>query len=207
MCHLRRITDVLFGFALILVVHGKSAAEPILLVEMYSTGMRTLTSGQPEMDFEFGLGIPRTSWQVFATQAQVGQTFSAPSELLSMYDQYLTSPELVLVNMTCCSDTANTFGTPPTLNVGSTGEETFIRVTRIAPNLGPNLVGYYLTGVTQTIDNITITPVPGSGGLFNRSGAHTVRIYGEFIPEPSSSVLGILILLGWSSLGVRLPSS
>jgi hypothetical protein len=50
-------------------------------------------------------------------------------------------------------------------------------INRIAPNLGPNLQWYYITDVTQTIDELTITPKPGN--RTDRSGAFTVRIYGE----------------------------
>jgi hypothetical protein len=57
-------------------------------------------------------------------------------------------------------------------------------INRIAPNIGPNLHGYYLTDVTQTIDALTITPAPGN--RTNRHGAFTVSIYGE----PVAPLLG-----------------
>jgi hypothetical protein len=171
-------------FALVLLLCRASIAEPILLVEIHNVGSRSLTSGQPEMFFQFDVGVIGSHWLVRATQDDVGKTFSAPSDLLRIYNQYLTSPEFVFVSLTCCDTTAHSFGSPPTLNFGTTGG--FVTVTRVAPNLGPNLSRYVLTDLTQTIDEVTITPV---ADRYNRSGAHTVRIYGEAIPEPATFLL------------------
>jgi hypothetical protein len=185
-----------------LIVVEQTRAE--LLVEIHNTGFRNLTSGQPEMGFSFRLGVPGSQWQMFLTQGDEGNTFSAPSTLLAIYDQYLTSGDSVFVDLTCCEGIAHGFVSPPAINFGHM-EGDSLTVTRIAPNLGPNLIGYRLTDITQTIDDITITPIPGSGGLYNRSGAHIVRIYGDVIPEPVTMALGLIgFMLSVCSLRIRL---
>ena len=171
-----------------------SRAEPMLLVEIHNTGLRNLTSGEPEMGFSFHIGVVGSQWQLFATQADVGKTFSVPRELLPIYNQHLTGIEPEFVALTCCEDIQHGFVTPPRLN--QTFVDGPISNMRVAPNLGPNLSGYFLTDVTQTIDAITITHV--SDTRDNRSGAHTVRIYGEPIPEPATSLL--LIVLSFNFL-------
>jgi hypothetical protein len=172
--------------AVVLLLSNFSKAEPILLVEIHNVGSSSLTSGEPEMGFHFDIGIQGSDWGVLATQNDVGKTFFAPSDLLQIYNEHLTSPEFLFVSLTCCGATAHSFGAPPALNFGNVGRP-FVTVTRVAPNLGPNLVGYVLTDLTQTIDDITITHV--SDMRYNRSDAHTVRIYGEVVPEPATLLL------------------
>jgi hypothetical protein len=184
----RGILCVVFGPA----ISDPSLAEPILIVEIHNTGFAPLTSGQPDMYFSFRLGEPGTQWLMSLTEADEGMTFSAPSDLLTVYDQHLTSSDDVFVVMGCCEDVEHGFDSPPRLNFGNTGGD-FITVTRIAPNLGPNLFGYRLTEMTQTIDDITITHV--SDVRYNRSGAHTIRIYGEVIPEPATTTLIVISFL------------
>jgi hypothetical protein len=164
----------------------------MLLVELQHSDLTPLTSGQPEMFFNFDVGVPLSEFFILATQADVGRTFSAPDNLLPIYNEQLTRTGLIFPGMACCEGTVHRFISPPRLNEGNTGGD-FVIVTRIAPNLGPNLFGYRITDVTQTIDDITITHV--SDVRYNRSGAHTVRIYGVPIPEPSTWLLIIGFML------------
>jgi hypothetical protein len=186
------INCVALSFTFQAAFSEQSLAEPILLIEIHNTGFRNLTSGQPEMGFSFDVGVQESEWLLFATRSDIGRTFSAPAQLLPIYDERLTTTEDIIVELSCCEGSEHDLFTPD-LNFDKIDE--FTMVNRVAPNLGPNLAGYLVTEVIQTIDDITITPVPGSGGLFNRSGAHTVRIYGEVIPEPSTIVISLLGLL------------
>ena len=125
------------------------------------------------MKFQFG------PWELIATPADEGMTFFAPEELLPFYNAQLTSPGQIFVVVNCCGGSSRDFVSPSLLNTGQPIMDPVI-IDRIAPNLGPNLYGYYLTHVTQTIDELTITPKPGN--RTDRHGAFTVSIYGEPIP-------------------------
>jgi hypothetical protein len=122
------------------------------------------SSNAPNMKFQFG------PWELIATPADEGMTFSAPANLRPFYNAQLTSPEQIFVVVNCCGGSSRDFFSPTLLNTGSPIMNPVI-VNRIAPNLGPNLHGYYLTDVTQTIDQLTNTPRPGN--RTDRYGAFT----------------------------------
>jgi hypothetical protein len=184
----RIVKRIVLCLGFIGVSNGSSTAAPSLLVEIHNTGLMNLTSGQPEMGFSFNVGVQGSQWLFFATQADVGKTFSAPTELLPLYNQRLMSDELAFVYLTCCETNQHGIVIPPLHNQNII--DGFISAVRLAPSLGPNLSGYRITDITQTIDDITITHVADI--RYNRSGAHTIRIYGEPVPEPTAFVLGLL---------------
>lgn len=166
--------------SLSLILLGNGPAISALIVEIKNDDGVTLTSGEPTMPFTF---VP---WTLIATQSDVGKTFSAPTDLLPFFNDHLTNPGTIFVQINCCGGGSHDFFSPPLLNTGQTIDDPVI-ITRIAPNLGPNLFGYRITDVTQTIDELTITHV--SGTRYNRHGTHTIRIWGEAIPEPHIWVL------------------
>jgi hypothetical protein len=171
-----------------------------LIVEIENAQGVNLTSGEPEMPFNFAVGST-SFWNLVATQSDVGKTFSAPFNLLPIYAERLTSPATIFVQINCCGGGSRDFFSPPLLNTGTTIPDPVL-ITRVAPNLGPNLVGYRVTDVTQTIDEITITQV--SGDRYNRHGTHTIRIWGDRIPEPTSSLLLVFACIFLGSLRIRL---
>jgi hypothetical protein len=155
-----------------MLLGAPARAELIVTIQAAETFLGS-DSNAPDMKFQFG------PWELIATPADEGMTFSAPAELLPFYNAQLTSPETILVQVNCCGGSSRDFFSPPLLNTGQPIMNPVI-INRIEPNLGPNLHGYYLTDVTQTIDALDITPVAGGGT--DRHGAFTVSIYGEPIP-------------------------
>jgi hypothetical protein len=176
-------------FAAILLAVGPAKAE--LLVEISSRHSKGLAQGFPEMQFGFLAG---GTLNLIATAAQVGQTFSAPGSEIPLFDEYLTRPEQIFVSDSI-DGTSYGFISPPGLD--QSGMPIDFKITRHVASFGPNLFGYSIHDVTHTIDEITITQTVGSN--YTRTGAHTIRIYGDVIPEPSSWLIllwGILSACG-----------
>jgi hypothetical protein len=176
------------------VISLNRPAESALIVEIKNDDGVSLSSGEPTMPFTF---VP---WTLIATWDDVGKTFSAPTDLLPIFNEHLTNPGTIFVQVNCCGGGSHDFFSPPLLNTGQTIDDPVI-ITRIAPNLGPNLFGYQITDVTQTIDELTITQV--SGNRYNRRGTHTIRIWGEPIPEPHTCLLIVTGFLFCYCLRVR----
>lgn len=160
--------------AILFTVFLAATARAGLLVTIQASETFTNSgSNAPDMHFRF------ENWELVATPADAGKTFSVPPALLPYMNAHLTSPTQITVLVNCCGGSSRNFGSPPLLNTGQPIKDPVI-INRIAPNLGPNLHGYYLTNVTQTIDALTITPKPGD--RTDRHGAFTVSIYGEPVP-------------------------
>jgi hypothetical protein len=202
---LHRINRVLLGIAFVLVLHGESTAEPILLVELKSSGFcfDCLPEG---MEFTFLVntatagGRPRAEWNLPVTASDVGKSFDVPADLLDDFNTVLGSS----VNIGITTQ----FGqTPRTIHSGNFTHGTthdVPSVERFVPVLGENLSGYRITNITQTIDELVVTPIPPR--RFSLSGEHTIRIFGYAVPEPSATVLfagGSLIVS--ASLRIRGP--
>ena len=164
----------LFWFALVFAISRQLAAEPMLLIELHTqggcfdclpTGMRygfaVLQPGNPDRP------PPAVTWELFATPDQVGQTFSVPADLLPVFDEFLTNGNTVGFNLYCCGSNGQALTSPPRLNHTDTSD--IVTINRIAPNLGPNLFGYRITDITQTIDELEFTAITPS--LFRGSGA------------------------------------
>jgi hypothetical protein len=167
------VTRVIF---LTLLAAVPARAELIVTIQAAETFLNS-PSNAPDMNFKFG------PWELTATPADEGMTFSAPAELLPFYNAQLTSPDHIFVQVSCCGGSSRDFISPPLLNTGQPIMDPVI-INRIAPNLGPNLHGYYLTDVTLTIDALDITPAPNN--RTNRHGAFTYSIHGEPVPEPAT---------------------
>jgi hypothetical protein len=152
---------------------------------------------------EPGRPSPTATWTLFATPSQVGETFSAPADVLPEFNQVLTAPNSIAFNLHCCGSNGLTLTSPPRLNQSTIGQD-IVTVTRIAPNLGPNLFGYQITEITQTVDELMLEQV--SSNLFRGNGSHTVRIYGVPIPEPTTFSTAIVLLLLFNHKSrIRLP--
>jgi hypothetical protein len=161
------------GVILVAMLLAAPARAGLLVTIQAAETFINSASNAPDMKFQFGPS------ELIATPADEGMTFSAPAELLPFYNAQLTNPGQILVQVNCCDGSSRDFFSPPLLNTGQPTMNPVI-INRIAPNLGPNLHGYYLTNVTQTIDALTITPAPGNHT--DRHGAFTVSIYGEPVP-------------------------
>jgi hypothetical protein len=64
--------------------------------------------------------------------------------------------------------------------------------TMYVPQRGPGLTGYPITNITETIDYVVRFTGPRNT---NTEGEHTVRIYGESVPEPSIFAMAISIAI------------
>jgi hypothetical protein len=131
-------------------------------------------------------------WSVFAAPADVGSTFFMPQELVPRFHTILTHPDRIFVVPGLFGDGSHSFISPPKLNQTDPPGEV-ITVTRVAPNLGPNLFGYRVTSITQTIDELVYTNI--ASNRFRGTGSHTVRVYGEIIPEPASVLTMVIATL------------
>jgi hypothetical protein len=63
-------------------------------------------------------------------------------------------------------------------------------VARFVPVLGPNLSGYHVTGITQTIDSINFIPITAS--RYRAEASSTIRVYGEVVPESATWILAMV---------------
>jgi hypothetical protein len=190
-----------------LAISDPSLAEPILIVEIHNFDdcydcaiagtffgfdlLRIATPTTPELQAE---------WSVFAAPADLGRTFAMPSELIPNFNPILTHPETIFGTLSLFGDASHNFVSPPKLNQTNTGGD-FITVTRVAPNLGANLFGYKVTGITQTIDDLTFTQI--GSNLYSGTAAHTVHIYGEPVPEPATFLVAVSIFISLFVMGTR----
>jgi hypothetical protein len=73
------------------------------------------------------------------------------------------------------------------------------QVIRHVPALGPNLVGYEISNITQTLNNLEI--IQQSATRYLLTANSTFHVYGVAIPEPSTLVL---LAIAHCTLRVRL---
>jgi hypothetical protein len=185
-----------------------SQAESILLAELYHSQATPDTAGET-FNFRFHTGLSFEDQVELArtpTPADVGETFAADSVTLAKFDRILTS---------CCGGVDSGFGTfqptprsadaneffngpfmgeiPP---VHSPSNQLFI-LKAYVPQLGPGFSGYRITALEQTINGMSSEQLNPTTFLY--WGAHTIRIFGEPIPEPRTliAVVEALICLAW----------
>lgn len=157
MLRLRMIRLTVLSCSCALAVFGVQAhAAPMLLAELRSFGS-CFDCFPVDIQFSFAAGVsqpgqpgggPYVEWPLSVVPGDVGQTFSVPVDLLTMFNLVLTHPGEVVVrtsfvvNHTADHRTAY----PPALTNGS--QIDVPSVTRIAPVLGPNFFGYHITDIT-----------------------------------------------------------
>jgi hypothetical protein len=183
-----------------------SPAEPMLLAELESHGF-CYDCFPTNIRFEFAAfvvpgGGPSVEWSLPVVQSDVGQTFSVPPNLIPTFNSALTNIGEIGARTLFVVNNAIDGGTVYTVGLTYGTQMNVPSVTRLAPILGPNFSGYRITDITQTIDELTIEQL--STNLYREQGAHTVRIYGEPIPEPQSFALMLSAVLLGNQLWVRL---
>jgi hypothetical protein len=146
------------------------------------------------------------------TIADIGQTFAADPALLARFNDVLTTsagarsidsgfgiaiPRHAGVSEFFDGPFMGEF--PPT---HSPDNDTFI-MKAFVPQLGLNFSGYRITRLDQTIDGMSIQQTNPT--TFSYWGAHTIRIFGERIPEPAAVFLVAQAVVGfaWKSLLAR----
>jgi hypothetical protein len=180
-------------------------AESILLVEMKSFG-NCFDCVPQNMDFRLDArvanasGLPRAEWLLPVTPSDIGETFDVPTHLLDEFNIVLGSSAIIGIT--------TQFGqSPRTIHSGNFTHGTMMdvpSVERFVPVLGENLSGYRITNITQTIDELVITPIPPRESQIH--GEHTIRIFGYAVPEPGAAVLFVAgSLLVSASLWIRGP--
>jgi hypothetical protein len=208
MFRLRISNFVALSFGIFIAAQNvRSLAEPMLLVEIHNFDSCFDCSPSGTV-FDFDVLIladplpPQITaeWSFFGAPTDVGSTFVMPKELLPNFSTVLTHPQRIFGALSIFFN--HTFDSPPKLNFTTTNQDV-VTVTRVAPNLGPNLAGYRLTNITQTIDELQYTNVTPS--RFRGSGAHTIRIYGEVIPEPASFLYVASVVVLFLFTDMRFP--
>ena len=183
----------------LVIARGVSSAEPTLLVELKGFG-NCFDCLPTTMGFDFSVGAQNgtvgAEWSVLLQESDVGRTFDLPPTLLPNFNAALTySGDLTIVTLFHGGDPRTIYSAA--LTYGS--QIDVPSVARIAPVLGKNLSGYELSNITQTIDSIDVTAI--AANRFSIRADHTIRIFGQTIPEPGAVDL---FVLGLAVLHVRL---
>jgi hypothetical protein len=169
--------------ALLLISRTLSAE---LLVQLHNSG-GCYDCGPPQgtgfsfstlVPVPFPSTFPRAEWDVFATPADVGKTFNMPAALVPEFNAILTSPLDIYGTMRCCGQGGGgNFYDTHRLNGGVVD---ILTVDRFAPSRGPNLNGYRVTAITQTVDSLVYEQIDPQ--TWRGNGTHTVSVYGEPVP-------------------------
>jgi hypothetical protein len=187
---------------------GISRAEPILLAQQYHSAAPPDNPGET-MQFSFiTYGGPGDEIRLSTTPtlADVGKTFVPDPATLARFAEVLTtstggrvidngfgigSPRHASVDEFFDGPFMGEF--PPT---HSPDNQAFI-MKAFVPQLGRNFSGYRITQIEQTIDGLSIIQVNPTTSLY--WGAQTIRIFGEQIPEPTTTLLvfQLLVCLAW----------
>jgi hypothetical protein len=179
-------------FLATLAIAAPSMAEPQLLVELRNAELICVDCRPIDMKIVIAAGTPdgNALWSLPISANDVGTTFVMPPHTLDNFAAVLTHPVF--------------FGLVIALeSVGPTGPELSGRVSssdlthgnlfnnpqviRHVPASGPNLTGYAISNITQTLNSLDI--VEQSPNRFRLDAVSTLHIYGTAIPEPSTLVL------------------
>jgi hypothetical protein len=99
----------MFFFVLLFAAQTRAA---LLVTIQAAEEVPNSGSNAPDMQFQFG------PWELIATPADEGMTFSAPADLLPFYNTQLTSPGRITVVVNCCGGSSRNFVSPDLLNTG-----------------------------------------------------------------------------------------
>jgi hypothetical protein len=168
-------------------VAAEVRAEPMLLLEIHQMGGRTNLSlvGQPiymAFSAQSAPGMDPVRLESSYNADDVRMTFNATPEIVDGIE-FALRQATGRFSLTCCF-------IPQTHSADelwrTDWEHSDISIQQFVPRRGDGLNGYDLTSVTQTIDNIEYIQ---QGQTINSQQAHTIRLYGQVVPEPTSIVL------------------
>lgn len=123
--------------------------------------------------------------------ANLGTTITVPSEMVSDFDDFLKLPTAYFYTDIGFSS----FNGEGYLDDLLTNGWTRGPIVRHVPRLGPGLVGYDVTEITVTVDSLTLFKAPNNPDLYVHGGQHTIRIYGNALPEPAAAALAAVAAL------------
>jgi hypothetical protein len=179
-----------------------SQGAPILLAELYHSLAAPDSAGE---SFNFSSFEDQVELSRRPTSADVGQAFPADPVTLAKFDRILTSGNNQLDSGFGIYQPPRQAVTDEFFNGPFMGEIPTVHSPDISlfimnayvPQLGPGFSGYRITGLDQVINGISIEQLNPSTFLY--WGAHTIRIFGEQIPEPAMSLLvaQALVCLAW----------
>lgn len=182
-------------------------AAPILLAELSYQVTRTDLDMVPDMMFPSNFPFVMTTfdpivassalWESHHSVADVGERFIASSDKVQEFDRIGLAPTTYLaMHIGAKPGPAGLLQeiVPPT---GSDNDQT--RGTFFVPLT--NIGEFRITGLERTIVSLTVTPVDDNHYLL-RAG-QTVRIFGEFVPEPSAIGLSSLFAVQLALLRIR----
>jgi hypothetical protein len=131
------------------------------------------------------------------TTADVGKVFTPPGNELDVWARILTQSTPATIQLNAIEQ-VDDFQIPTSVGLVQQPPPNWITSwNRLAPVKGPNLSGYDITGVEMIVDRFEVTNIipnaPG-GPISTHTGQHTLRIFGEAIPEPSTFALAVVAL-------------
>src|SRR5687768_17578990 len=191
-----RLIHCIALLSLVGVAGVEARAEPMLLIEITAEGASQRSfSGEPVyMAFltEDAAGIEQGVLGGFYDAADVGMTFEASPEVLAGIEEALTNAGHFAI------DTGNN-APPQSFRADRiwTLDRADWEITRHVPRLGDGLSGYDLSAITQTIDQISYQQI---GIEIFSTQRHSIRMFGEPIPEPGCLLLAAhcaLVGLAW----------
>jgi hypothetical protein len=181
-----------------LVIAGPSLAQQQLLVELRDADMDCADCQPVDMRIVFA------GWSQPITTSDIGKTFNMPMDVLDNLSPILTSSEasfgMSFQLFSIGPGGPNLFGRVSSAQLTNGDLLNNPQVIRHAPKLGPNLSGYTISSITQTLNSLVITQQSSTRYLLNAET--TVHMYGAPVPEPPTL---LLIVFAHCLLRIRLP--
>lgn len=182
-----RLVQCVVLLSLLGVIAAEARAEPMLLIEITSEGSSERGSiGEPiYLAFltEDAPGITQHSLGGMYDTDDVGMTFAASPEVLAGMEEALTNGGRFGIDSQANAPPASAHA-----DLIWTIDPPNWEITRHVPRLGLGLQGYDLTDITHTIDKIEYYQ---QANRFYSRQEHTIRLFGEPIPEPGFLLLTV----------------
>lgn len=193
--------STLLTAVLLLLPHGleRRAAGEILLAQItFNSGLEIGVAENPPstisavVQIQDGIGDfrPRATIRYEMGPGNLGTTIMPSEPLQSEFTDILERPAAFLYSSVGFS--GNT-GEGSLDNLLTNGWR-FGPIVRSVPRLGPGLQGYHVGEITVTVDSFTSIDHPTNPDWYIHGGQHTIRIYGNMIPEPAMATLAAAAL-------------
>jgi hypothetical protein len=190
-------------------------AELILLAELYNSRTTVDESSTDRFIFAFHTGTSFENQVRFSripVPADIGQTFPADPGTVAHISSIMTDGDHTIniifaethgaVRQVFTDEFFNGpyMGDIPTMH---SPDNPALVMNAYVPKLGPGFSGYLISEVDMTIHGFGIDQPNGPGTFFRYWGAQQYRFFGERVPEPTSSILVGVALIGYAWLQKR----